>query len=453
MQDVQLSVWTRVSGEPVKMGSLYVTDTEARFAYDAAFCDSGLPGLSVIYPPEVYRDNAVVHHRPAELPPRFRALIPPRDETNFQRKLMLAYLRQSGIEPEGARATDLALLAHTGHGGVGHIDVFSDDPAAADWYAHRDSGPLVPLGDRFGFSLKEFVSWLDADARLILESLGPTPSIGGAVPKLLVGIPADGWDGRISLPTKDADPTRTDVVLKIERSQAYPGMMSLEALTLDLHREAGFETPRYWRAEVSGMPALAVERFDRDAQGLPIPQESLFAILCAGAADIEQPYDGNLERIGNVIELGNPLIVSDKRTARRYLFRRLVLALLTGNGDLHLENLSLLGPAGEAAFSPVYDPTPMRAYSQHDMLCAVPFGGYGEADFEGDDPVAPATLRFGQNLGLNAGEISEIVAELIGLTASYPQRLDAIDDLPADNRQRLTGIHRDITTRLTTLVR
>jgi len=450
MQDTQLSVWTRVGVEPVKMGVLYVTDNDARFSYATDYSVSGLAGLSLVYPPELFRDSTIVHRQSGSLHPRFRALIPPADEQNFQRKLMLAFLREKSIEPASRFEADLALLAHTGHGGIGHVDVFPNDAVAESWYANTDSGPLVPIGERFGFSLKDMISWLDADARFILESLGPTPSVGGAIPKLLVAIPAGGWDGRISLPNKADQKDRIDVVLKIERAQAYPGLAGLEAMTLDLHREAGFDVPRYWLARVGGLPALAIERFDRDAQGKPLPLESLYSILAAGARDIVRHTDGSLDRIAKVIDLADPLLISDKKAARLHLFRRVLLALLTGNGDLHLENLSLLGDVGGARFSPVYDPTPMRAYSMHNMLCAVPFGGYGEEPTDGD-ALVEACMNFARKLSLNKADIQENVGELLALTVDYPARVDAVETLPGDNKARLIDIHGNIHQRLTAL--
>ncbi len=447
MQDVQLSIWTRAGGQAVKMGSLYVTDTEARFSYAQEFVDRHIPGLSLVYPPPLFAETTIVHHQSGSLHPRFRALIPPADEQNFQRKLMLAFLREKGVEPGSGFEADLALLAQTGHGGIGHIDVFADDEAAQHWYASDDSGPLVPIGDRFGFSLKDMISWLDADARFILESLGPTPSVGGAIPKLLVAIPAEGWDGRISLPNRTARDDRIDVVLKIERTQAYPGLAALEALALDIHREAGFETPRYWHAEVGGLPALAVERFDRDADGAPLPMESLYSLLASGAKDIVRHTDGSLDRIGKVIDLADPLLVADKKAARIHLLERVLLALLTGNGDLHLENLSLIGAMGEAHFSPVYDPTPMRAYSMHNMVCAVPFGEYGEHTGV-DDPLQAACVQFAQNLGLRRTDLGACIERLLAVTRDYGERVDALDALPAENRERLVTIHRDMQTRL-----
>jgi serine/threonine-protein kinase HipA len=447
MRDRQLSVWTRVDGDPVKMGVLYVTDNEARFSYTTAYCARTLPGLSLVYPPALFRDTSIAHHQAGALHPRFRALLPPADEQNFQRKLLLAYLQQRGIDTRNPFETDLELLAHAGHGGIGHVDVFADDAGAGAWYAHTDSGPLVPVAERLGFSLKDMISWLDADARLILESLGPTPSVGGAIPKLLVAIPAAGWDGRISLPNRSEPRGRLDVVLKIERTQVYPGLAALEAMALDLHRDAGFEVPRYWHAQVGGLPALAIERFDRDAHGRPLPQESLYAVLAAGARDIVRHTDGSLDRIAGVIDLAEPLLIREKKAARRHLFKRLLLALLSGNGDLHLENLALIGAAGAARFSPVYDPAPMRAYRMHDLLCAVPFGGYGEEAHAGD-PLLQALRVFAGRLELGASTRQQLIREALEVTADYPQRVQAVSTLPEENRMRLIAIFRDIRQRL-----
>ena len=61
-------------------------------------------------------------------------------------------------------------------------------------------------------------------------------------------------------------------------------------------------------------------------------------------------------------------------------YRRFVLALLTGNGDMHLQNMSVLGTGEDVAQSPIYDPAPMRAYRgrpSYDLLSALPFSNIG----------------------------------------------------------------------------
>ena len=124
--------------------------------------------------------------------------------------------------------------------------------------------------------------------------------------------------------------------------------------------------------------------------------------------------------------------------------------MLSGNGDLHLENLALLGAAGAAGFSPVYDPAPMRAYRMHDLLCAVPFGGYGEEPHTGD-PLRQALRSFAGRLALGASTRQRLIREALEVTADYPQRVQAVTSLPEENRMRLIAIFRDIRQRLQAL--
>jgi len=453
MPDRQAVVWTRVAGEPVKMGSLYVTDQEARFQYTAEYVASGRPGLSLVYPPAVYGQRPVVVRRPRLLHPRLRALLPPPGEHNLQRKLLLAHLRAQGATFTDPFDEEWALLTAAGHGGIGHVDCFADDDAARAWYGDTRPAPLVEVGERMGTALRDLIAWLDADAALLLQTLGPTPSVGGAVPKLLVAIPREGWTGQVAAPTKGRDPTRRDVVLKLERSQSYPGLVELEAMALEAHAAAGFVVPRHWRCQVAGLPALAVERFDRDADGQPIPFESWFAILAAGARDITTPYDGSLDRIAKAIDTPAITLVGDRRAAKRHLFQRLLMALLTGNGDLHLENLAILGSGETAGFSPVFDPTPMRAYSLHDLLTPLPFGDYGQLPDGADLPVglSEALARFARTLAIRRDEAAALVGAALGATGDYVDRIRALTTLPDAHKGRLEEICLDMRRRLAPL--
>ena len=101
MRDRQAVVWTRAGGSPVKMGTLYVTERDARFQYVRGYADTHLPGLSLVYPPRIFRERPVVFHQPGMLHPRFRALIPPSGVNNFQRKMLLGILR-FGLRVPGA---------------------------------------------------------------------------------------------------------------------------------------------------------------------------------------------------------------------------------------------------------------------------------------------------------------------------------------------------------------
>ncbi|MDH5573694.1 MAG: HipA domain-containing protein, partial [Gammaproteobacteria bacterium] len=253
-------------------------------------------------------------------------------------------------------------------------------------------------------------------------------------------IPDTGWDGRISLPTRKKVEGRTDIVLKFERPN-YPGIVELESLTLNLHAKAGFEVPRHWVTEINGMPALAVERYDRNQQGKPVFTESLYSVLATGDSRITHHYSSSYDHIGYAIDRSPIPIVTDPMQSKQHLLKRLILSFLTGNGDLHLENLSLIQADHQIRFSPVYDPTPMRAYSRHDMLSVMPFGHYGEFD-KTDRLIDYETALHGlcQNLSIKKTIFKSILDDALEITADYQTRLQNLKTLPAQNIQHLISV-------------
>ncbi len=448
-------IWTRLGGSPRRMGRLTVTERECRFTYDAGYLETGLPGLGVLYPPSRVGTHTLVWQRTAwfGLFPQLQAHVPPESEGGFQRRLILRWLERQGIRPEPGFDTDWAILMVGGHGGIGHLDVFADDDSARRWYDADRPSQLFPIGERIGFSLKRFLTWLDEDAETLLEALGPTPSVGGAIPKLLLSIPDTGWDGRVGLPTRGPAPGRIDVVLKFEK-ETYPGIVELEALALDIHREAGFDVPRHWLAEVGGLPAIAVERYDRDANRNPVFTESWYAVMASGDRTVTSHYSSSYDAIGRAIDVSPVPLVSDPREAKAHLLKRLLLAFATGNGDLHLENLSLIQRGDWLGFSPVYDPTPMRAYRRHDLLAAMPFDGYGDFDEKGR-PIGfeAALINLTHHLGFRRNHLQEWIRQTLDLTADYDRRLDRLLRLPEANREHLVAVVAQVRKKLMNVIR
>ena len=99
----------------------------------------------------------------------------------------------------------------------------------------------------------------------LADMLGPTPSAGGMISKVLLTIPdREAWTGEFLPPGARPEGERfVDVIVKIEEPQ-YDGLLDLESLCLDVHRAAGFDVPRSWRLDIDGLRLLAIERFDRD---------------------------------------------------------------------------------------------------------------------------------------------------------------------------------------------
>jgi serine/threonine-protein kinase HipA len=441
--DRQAVVWTHQGVRPLKMGVLYLTESECRFTYDAAYLDTGLPGLGVIYAPEVFGASTIVRPRTEyfDFLPPVQALVPPRSTRNFQRKLILDYLAKNNIHPSPGIEADWEILKVSGHGGIGHLDVFESDEKALDWYSAPSRTTLFSISSNTDFSLKQYLTWFDQDAEALMQIIGPTPSVGGAIPKLLVSIPENGWDGRVGLPSRYGDKGLIDVVLKFEQSNIYPGMLELEALALDIHREAGFDVPDSWQVEFNGVPALAVRRFDRDQNQHTCFIESLYSILASGDRSITGNNSYSYDRIGRAIDRSPIDIVSDREAGKRHLFSRLVLALLTGNGDLHMENLSIIRGGNKLAFTPVYDPAPMRAYSIHNMLAVMPFGNYGETG--ADDRVVglrEALVNLAGSFGINKRERDNIMSLMLRATENIAERIHALQRLPQDNKINLVDI-------------
>ena len=129
-----------------------------------------------------------------------------------------------------------------------------DDKTAENWYRHPPKHELMEISDELGFSLKQFMTWFEEDIEVFIQTVGPTPSVGGAIPKLLLTIPDSGWDGRIGLPTREKTPGVIDVVLKFEQTTRYPGITELEALA----RLAPLERDARLVAERVQPPAIAV---------------------------------------------------------------------------------------------------------------------------------------------------------------------------------------------------
>ena len=182
--------------------------------------------------------------------------------------------------------------------------------------------------------------------------------------------------------------------------------------------------------------------------------ESVYSLLASGSLSISHHYSASYDFIGKALDNKKIEITQDPKQAKEYLFKRLVLAMLTGNGDLHLENLSFLEKEVEKQlekktvleFSPVYDPTPMRAYSRHDMLTPpeMTFGNYG--DFSGGKVISleRGLNRFSKNLKINSNQYQQIIEDCLLITRNYEQKINELNNLPDLNKENLIKIHRKI---------
>ncbi len=200
--------------------------------------------------------------------------------------------------------------------------------------------------------------------------------------------------------------------------------------------------PRYWLSEINGIPVLAVERFDRSQNQTPLFTETLYSILACGDSDITHHYSYSYDAIGHAIDKSPIDIISQRKAGKEHLFKRLLIAFLTGNGDLHLENLSVTINNNQAEFTRIYDPTPMRAYTIHNMLSVMPFGDYGQIIEKRHTPVGlvEAIERLARNLQIRNPQVQQLIHDALQATESYADRIAQLQTLPGLNRDHLISI-------------
>jgi serine/threonine-protein kinase HipA len=444
-RDQHAVIWTRLSGTAEKMGNLVLTGEQASFTYTKEYLSSGRPGFCLLGDAAIWGTDTVTYPISERIPvfPRLLTLIPGNNPRNLQRRHYLDILRtQSGKEPPPGLETEWQLLVLGGHGGIGHIDVFADDIVAGEWY-HSNTVSADPQGSRKSPAtvspnsrsqlwrmLKRNVldENIDFDPQMIEETLGPTPSVGGMIPKLLVSIePADTEANFFPPGTKD----KRDVVLKIEPPE-YTGLLDLEALCLDIHREAGFEVPAYYRHDDDGLHFLAIERFDQ-LDHRPVPMESLFSVIATGNHLFRETGDILLDELGDIFKHLEQVAALKDDTAEQ-LYRRLLMALLTGNGDLHLDNIAVLGGLSDCRLAPVYDPAPMRAWPRHNLVSAIPF------DPSGYDDHGAFFIDLGQSFGLAADKVFQCIHDAFDATSSCGERVMELHRVPEQQRRQLVEI-------------
>ena len=133
--------------------------------------------------------------------------------------------------------------------------------------------------------------------------------------------------------------------------QAFPGAAENEALTMELARRAGIDVPRCgWLAAKDGSGVFWIERFDRWGTG------NRQRVRCEDACQIldvpaSWKYLGNLETLAKMIRAH----CSNPRLQMVRFFQRVLFCWVTGNGDMHLKNWSLLENGKLIELAPAYD--------------------------------------------------------------------------------------------------
>lgn len=319
----------------------------------------------------------------------------------------------AGLLPEGRRLSalrravktsaddDLTLLLAVGSDTIGDVQVA---PAGE-----------VPAATPSAVTVDD---WSDVSFdRLYTEMTGEllTPE-RAAIP----GVQIKASARMISLPVSRA---HERYLLKLDPPE-FPHLVANEAFFLAAARASGLAAAH---AEVvadgNGRHGLLVRRFDRvalgDASGSSmLAQEDACQVLGRYPAD---KYNLDAAEIVR----GLAAVTSAPVVAARDVIRQLAFAYLTGNGDAHAKNFSVLSDAsGEWRVSPAYDLPSSYPYGDH--TTALSIGGktderIGRSDF----------VTLGEAVAVRARATESVLTDLVDRCDEWLSRLD---DLPFDSR-------------------
>jgi serine/threonine-protein kinase HipA len=212
-------------------------------------------------------------------------------------------------------------------------------------------------------------------------------------------------------------------ILKLSPRE-FPHLVENEAFFLDRARRCGLDVAQ---AEVvhdaAGARGLLVRRFDRETTK-------------AGTIELLTQEDG-CQACGRYpadkYNLASELVVAvlaslapAARVAARELVRQVAFAYLTGNGDMHAKNLSVVERHGELRAAPAYDIPSTYPYGDTTMAMTV----------DGRDPENITRASFVALAGAVGVPPKAATAMLDDLLARFPVVIDELDELPFDARLR-----------------
>ncbi|MGL4176106.1 MAG: type II toxin-antitoxin system HipA family toxin [Dermatophilaceae bacterium] len=299
---------------------------EVVFSYDPEYLTAGLPAVATSLP--LTPEPVVV--RAGGVPPYFAGLLP-------------EGRRLSGLRRAVKTSADdeLGLLLAVGRDPVGDVQV-------------------VPSGERP--EVGEPLITVERDFSEV--SFGDILTESGVVdPTALAGVQDKASARMISVPVGMGSGR---FVLKVDPPE-YPHVVANEAYFIGVASRGGIPTVRARTVrDRTGRPGLLVDRVAGPDGGVDsLAVEDGTQVLGLYPADkyrvtTEELLDGLAHRCA-----ARPIALRD-------LFRQVVYAWVTGNGDVHAKNVSILSsPTGEWRIAPAYDLPSTLPYRDHTMALSV----------------------------------------------------------------------------------
>ncbi|MFI5842884.1 type II toxin-antitoxin system HipA family toxin [Catenuloplanes sp. NPDC051500] len=231
----------------------------------------------------------------------------------------------------------------------------------------------------------------------------------------------------ISLPVARAGERH---ILKLNPAE-FPHLVENEKFFLDAARKSGLQVPASKLIfDADGAPGLLIARFDR----LTVDGRPRSLAVEDGCQVLDRPPADKYRVGADRTFMGLAALCDASAVAGRDLVRQLAFAYLTGNGDAHAKNFSVLqGLDGEWRIAPAYDlPT---SYLYGDKTMALSIGGRSGGDFRAADFVA-----LGKLLGVPERAVRRVLTDITDRAGIW---LEELLSLPFD-RGRLTKLRRVI---------
>jgi serine/threonine-protein kinase HipA len=300
----------------------------------------------------------------------------------------------AGLLPEGRRLSslrravktsaddDLSLLLAVGADPVGDVKVLPTGEAPTE------RRPLVQV-DR---------SWDEVRFSEILADAGVRD------PFAIPGVQDKASARMLAVPVAAAGHR---YILKIDPPE-YPHVVENENYFLRLARSAGFPVVS---AEIvrdaAGRSGLLITRFDRV---IDPSTGTVVARPVEDAAQLLGRYPKDKYRVtSEQVAAAIADVCASRPLALREVFRQVAFAWLTGNGDLHAKNVSVVGTDGEWRVAPSYDVPSTAAYGDRTMALRV--GG------RVDGLSRRSLLAFAEAIGLPDRAATKVLHGVLAATA------------------------------------
>lgn len=220
----------------------------------------------------------------------------------------------------------------------------------------------------------------------------------------------------------------------------YPELPHNENLCMNLAEAAGMEVPPHGLFYLADKKlCYIVKRFDRDDKGNKIHVEDMAQLM---SLPPDSKYEASLEKVGKIILTYSRRPYLDLA----YFIERIILCFLTGNGDMHLKNWSLISnPAsGHTGYelSPCYDLVCSKIYLPDEDQSALTLNGKRNRILTEDLYALSEYLqmdkRSWENALIRMKELKDVFLGLVESAFYFKQR-DKFKEIFTGNYENLFG--------------